>query len=394
MSSVSLQAIPMLFAFERLPRNPRILCVGNALKGSLSVKLTRTAMEMGVSLGGGTVAGGCCISDGGDGFLEAFTELQPVPMQRVVCQGLMGRLSVCDMLLDVEREVAIIETALCCGESQLMGAKRDIMNAGTGAVGDLILRALSMGAKKLYIGLGGTLTCDAGLGMLVRLQEGLLSSTRMIPHIAARHLSQSLPLDLTGMRRKLSKIEINVFCDVDNTLCGPKGASAVFAPQKGASPEQVLDLSRMLEKFADRCEEELRLEFRDAQGAGAAGGLGFAFAMLGAKLVPGAASFCDLLRLSDRIDACDALITCEGRFDRTSFHGKAPWTVAEMATGLGKKAVVACGTADNDAVARAAESNVRILEFARDATREDMSAQAFTRLQQFVRSYIKSSTPV
>lgn len=386
MSSAVIRQLP---GGRFLPSGPRIVCLGNPLKETLRVGLARRGLELGVQLGGGTVTASYCLSDGGDGFLEAYREVRGGRRQDVICTGPMGNLIEAPFLLDEDSGTAVIETAQACGLWLIPEHRRRLMEAGTAGVGELIMTALDYGARRFVIGLGGSGTTDGGLGMMSVLHQGLVEGLRIREPLAAKDLASPPRIDVGALRERLANVRLEVFCDVTNPLLGPKGAVKCYARQKGASEKEVEELERMMGRWADTVEESLGRPVRQAEGAGAAGGLGFAFAALGGFLRHGAEGFCDLINLREIVRECDAIVTCEGKFDETSFLGKAPWHAATIAREHGRKAVIACGVADDEAVERAeADGSVRVLAFADGVAPESRNAEAFTRLQLAIRDFV------
>lgn len=373
----------------RFPPDARVLCLGHAMKETLSVQMALKALELGVQLAGGEVAAGLCVSDGGDGFLDAFAQTRPTRRERTLCHDPIGRLQLADFLYDDRREEAVIEMARCCGMALIQPDRRDIINSGTTALGDLILRAMTLGAKRIHVGLGGSATCDGGLGMLLKLESVLLDKELPAEHIAARHHEQGLMPDIVALRRHLQDIEFVIYSDVQNPLLGPRGTARFFAPQKGATLQQVELLEHWMTRWADKVAAAVGSDYRDVPGSGAAGGVGFAFAALGATLHQGTDLFFQLIDLPRRLEDCDGLVTCEGRFDKSSLEGKAPWRAAVLAREAKKSALIVCGSADPEAIAAAEEKGICIVEAAPDLPRERRLAEAFTHLQQAVERFLE-----
>ncbi|MCC5876777.1 MAG: glycerate kinase [Candidatus Sumerlaeia bacterium] len=381
----------MAFDEENLKGTAGRLCVlGHAMKGTLSAPLARKAIELGVRLAGGEVVSSHCISDGGDGFLDAFLEIHSGRITRDVAPDALGRLVLAEYFVDDSGDTCAIEMARVCGLAMLAPEDRDIMASGTMGLGRLIVRAHSLGASEIHIGLGGSATCDGGLGMIAEMCRCLLEVELPREHYGARDLDHPPVLDLNALKARLEGVRLVIHCDVQNPLLGPNGTAAVFAPQKGANSHQVEDLEMWMSRWADYVEGQLGGYWREVPGAGAAGGLGFALAALGATLVDGANSFLEVIGLERDIDRSDGLITCEGKFDASSFHGKGPWKAALLAAKKGRTAVIACGVADDIAVARANDHDVTILEFASLLPEERRNAEVFTLLQQAVSYFLRT----
>jgi glycerate 2-kinase len=230
-------------------------------------------------------------------------------------------------------ETAVIEAAQACGLTLLSPGSLAPLTATSRGVGELILTACRMGAKRIVLGVGGVATTDGGAGLLQALGARLTDdSGRELPPGGAA-LARLATLDLTGLR-DLSGVEFLLASDVDNPLLGPSGAAAVYAPQKGASPDQVRLLEAGLRRWADIAEADgpAGPPARDAPGAGAAGGLGFAALLfLGARMKPGIELLLELASFGSRLDGARLVITGEGSLDAQTLHGKAPVGVARAA---------------------------------------------------------------
>lgn len=252
---------------------------------------------------------------------------------------------------------AIIEAASACGLSVLPDGELAPLTAHSRGVGELILTAARMRAKRIVLGLGGVATTDGGSGMVRAFGARLLDTAGTEVPSGGAGLAQIDELDLTKLR-DLSGIEFVIANDVDNPLLGPHGAAAIYGPQKGATPADVAVLEAGLTHWADLVEQSLNVPggpggadpggpggpFRDVPGAGAAGGLGFAaLAFLGAAMRPGIELMLDLLSFSSHLENARLVITGEGALDAQSLHGKAPVGVAQAARVPGVPVVAVCG---------------------------------------------------
>lgn len=369
---------------------PRIICLGHALKETLDVRVAMKCLEVATVIGGGIVVGSYCLSDGGDGFLNAWSTIHPGQRQRLVTGNAVGRLAMMDYLYMPDERAAAIETARIAGMAMIPPSERDIMRSSTRGIGDVILHALTLGVTQFHVGLGGSATCDGGVGLLQRLGEGLLNRPSAPVTGPAALASGEFHVDIQAIRSRLANASFEVYCDVENPLLGPTGSARVFGPQKGATPAQVEQLEAGLDRFCTHLEGQIGQPLRDLAGAGAAGGLGMAFAALGGRLELGADRFLKMLQLDQRLRETDGLVTCEGRFDASSFHGKAPWRAAQWARKANRFAVIACGSAEEAAAQRARATGITVLEFARDVAPERRSAEAFGLLQRAVSGYIRS----
>jgi glycerate kinase len=256
-------------------------------------------------------------------------------------QGFVG------LLGDGER--AVIEMAAASGIHLVAPEQRNPLLTSSFGTGELILAALEMGVKHLILGIGGSATNDGGAGMIQALGGKLLKADGTSIALGGAGLAELATIDLSGLDPRLSDLVIEVACDVDNPLCGPKGASAVFGPQKGATPEMVAQLDGYLARYADCIERALGKQVKDLPGAGAAGGMGAALVgLLGAELKPGIQIVIEALKLADEVADADLVITGEGRIDSQTIHGKTPIGVARCAKQFGKPVIGISGCLTDD----------------------------------------------
>jgi glycerate kinase len=265
------------------------------------------------------------VADGGDGTVDAA---QAAGYRRVEV-GVRGPVGQPTTAAFAVREgTAIIESAQASGLSRLPGGVLAPLTASSRGVGELISAAVSIGAKRIVLGLGGVACTDGGAGLMTALGARLLDEpgAELPPGGAA--LARLHRIDLSGLR-DLSGTEVIAATDVDNPLLGERGAAAVYGPQKGASAQDVTLLEDGLGRWADVAERMLGRRVRDEPGAGAAGGLGFAaLAFLGATTRPGIELLLDLLSFASHLRGARLVITGEGALDRQTLHGKAPVGVA------------------------------------------------------------------
>ncbi|MGH2572952.1 MAG: glycerate kinase family protein [Actinomycetota bacterium] len=286
------------------------------------------------------------MADGGEGTLDALL---------AALGGERHRVTVSDPLGDpVEAEfgiaptedgpLAIIEMARASGLALISPARRDPKRTSTRGTGDLILHACRRGVKDVLVCIGGSATNDAGAGMAQALGVRLLDEEGRDLRPGGASLLRLGRIDMRTLDPAARAARFVVATDVDNPLVGPQGASAVYGPQKGASPEDVALLDKALGHFAAVVHRDLAIDVRNLPGAGAAGGLGAGLiAFLGARIRPGVAVVMEAVRLPERLARADLVITGEGTFDDQSFHGKAPAGVLLAAREAGVPAVVLCG---------------------------------------------------
>lgn len=248
------------------------------------------------------------MSDGGDGMLSAFTAAMGGTLEPVYIHDLMMRRT--DAHYGVTPDgTAIVEVAQACGLSLIKEEERNPMRATSYGVGELLARAIKRGCRKFVIGLGGTGTSDAGIGMIKALVD-----------IFARGKNFD-----EALKTELGKCRFTLACDVDNPLCGENGAAHVYAPQKGATPEMVAQLDRRAQLFAEKSAQHFGFDRSAEPGAGAAGGLGYAFMQyLGAEMKSGADLLLDLIGFDEKIKGADLIITGEGSADSQTLMGKLP----------------------------------------------------------------------
>ncbi len=270
------------------------------------------------------------MADGGDGTVELFLDSGAGACTSNVHDP-RGRPITAKFALDGER--AIVELASASGLVLEKPRERDPWRADSRGTGELIRAALDAGAKAIVIGIGGSAINDAGIGLLRALGAKTQPSN-------ALHGIESI--DLSGLDPRIAKTKLLVASDVDNPLCGPNGASAVFGPQKGAKPHDVPKLDAALAQTADAMARALGRDLRDVPGAGAAGGAGFALLALGAELRPGVDIVAELCGLSQALSGATLCITGEGSIDAQTLRGKTVLGVARYAA-QAKVPVIALG---------------------------------------------------
>ncbi len=268
------------------------------------------------------------VADGGDGTVEA-AEAAGYRRVEVDVPGPTGQPVTAAFALS--EGTAVIESAQACGLSRLPEGRLAPLTATSRGVGELIDAALRSGANRIVLGLGGVACTDGGAGLVAALGARLLDGSGAELPDGGAALARLDRIDTTGLP-DLSAIEVIAATDVDNPLLGPRGAAAVYGPQKGALPPDVAVLEAGLARWADVAEQALGRPRRDEPGAGAAGGLGFAaLAFLGATTQPGIELMLDLLSFGDHLHGARLVITGEGALDHQTLHGKAPAGVAQAA---------------------------------------------------------------
>jgi glycerate kinase len=261
--------------------------------------------------------------------------------------------------------------ARASGLTLIAESRRDPRRATTRGTGELILEATEVGARRILVCIGGSATNDGGAGMAQALGIRLLDERGQDLRDGGEALLDLARIDMSGLDPAAASATFMAATDVDNPLVGPQGAAAVYGPQKGASPEDVILLDRALAHLAAVIYRDLGVDVRDMPGAGAAGGLGAGLiAFLGARLRPGVEVVMEAVGLPDRIRAADIVVTGEGRFDDQSLRGKAPAGVLRAAEEARTPAVVLCGEA------AAAPAGVKVFSLAERFGRESAMGRA------------------
>ena len=297
------------------------------------------------------------IADGGEGmtdsFLYAFTNSRKVYMK---AQSPLGR--EIDVYYGIiEGDTAVIEMAAASGIT--IEEKNNAMKASTYGTGEMIKHALDSGIRKFVIGIGGSATTDGGIGCTAALGGSFLNKEGESVALCGEGLKDIESIDLSGLDERLKASEITVLCDVKNPLYGKRGAAYIFGPQKGADPKTVEFLDAGLFNLAEKAEEYLKKDYSQYEGAGAAGGLGFALvAFLGAELKRGIDAILDITRFEEKTEGADLVITGEGKMDEQSLMGKVPFGIASRSKGKKTIAVVGLNMADMEKVRSAGISDV------------------------------------
>jgi glycerate kinase len=311
----------------------RILIAPQSLKGSL------TAAEAGQAIAQGVEAvypeaeiDIVPVADGGEGTVQALVDATGGMLIEQTVTGPLGEPVVAFFGLLGDGKTAAIEMAACAGLPLVPPERRDPRITTTFGVGELILAALEYGCRRFIIGIGGSATNDGGAGMAQALGVSLLTDDGKDIAQGGAALADLARISTEMMDVRLQSCTVDVACDVTNPLCGPTGASAVYGPQKGATPEMVVQLDAALDHYAQVVERDLKLAVRDVPGSGAAGGLGAGLlAFLHASLRPGAQIVMEAVQLEKRMSMADLVITAEGQLDNQTAYGKSVGAVAALA---------------------------------------------------------------
>jgi glycerate kinase len=289
------------------------------------------------------------VADGGEGTVEAMVAATDGHVEKLAVTGPLGAPVEAFYGLTGDGTTAVIEMAAASGLMLVPPEKRDPRVTTTRGVGEILKAALDAGARHFIVGIGGSATTDGGAGMLQALGARLVDAEGgdLVPGGAA--LAKLARIDLSGLDARLKEARIDVACDVNNPLVGPKGASAVFGPQKGATPAMVAELDAALATYAAIIARDLGVAVADRPGAGAAGGLGAGFAgVLGATLKPGVEIVLEAVGLDALVADADLVVTGEGRIDFQTVHGKTPIGVARVAKRHGKPVIALAGGLGKD----------------------------------------------
>ncbi|WP_395607378.1 glycerate kinase [Pseudomonas sp. B22129] len=287
----------------------------------------------------------CPMADGGEGTVDSVLAACNGELRRQTVQGPLAGTVQARWGWLADSHTAIIEMAEASGLQLVPPGKRDACISSTYGTGELIRAALDQGAQRIILAIGGSATNDAGAGALQALGVRLFDADDQPLPPGGLALGRLARVDLEQLDPRLARVRFEIAADVNNPLCGPHGASAIFGPQKGANPEQVRQLDAALGHFADRCAQVLPKDVRDEPGSGAAGGLGFAAkAFLGAQFRAGVEVVAELVGLDEAVCGADLVITGEGRFDAQTLRGKTPFGVARIAQQHNVPVIVIAGT--------------------------------------------------
>lgn len=287
----------------------------------------------------------CPMADGGEGTVDAVLAACHGELRRQTVHGPLGAPVQARWGWLADSHTAIIEMAEASGLQLLPPDQRDPCRTTTFGTGELIRAALETGARRIILAIGGSATNDGGAGAMQALGVQLFDADDQPFPPGGLALAQLARISLDSLDPRVGEVRFEIAADVNNPLCGPHGASAIFGPQKGASPQQVQQLDAALGHFADHCARVLPTDVRDEPGSGAAGGLGFAAkAFLGAQFRAGVEVVADLVGLDAAVRGADLVITGEGRFDAQTLRGKTPFGVARIARQHGVPVIVIAGT--------------------------------------------------
>lgn len=327
----------------------RVVIAPDKFKGSLTAGQAARAMALGVKRADPELTTvECPVADGGDGTLDTAVAagFERVP---VYAEGPTGQV----VLTAYARsgKTAVVEMAEICGLQRLPGGATAAVTASSYGLGQVVWQALERGCSDIVIGVGGSASTDGGAGFLAALGAIAHDGHGARLGRGGRHIGSAAKLDLTGLHPEIASATLTIAVDVDNPLYGPLGAAHVYAPQKGADPQQVAELDDALQVWADVVERATGNDYRTAAGAGAAGGVGFAaMAVLGAQMRSGIEVILDLIELDRQLLGACAAITGEGSLDHQSLRGKAAVGVSRRAGAHGIPTFAVAGVSTLDPV--------------------------------------------
>ena len=293
------------------------------------------------------------MADGGEGTVQSLVDATQGRLIEAEVTAPLGNQVKSFFGLSGDGKTAIIEMAAASGLHLVPMDKRDPCQTTSFCTGELIKQALDLGVQHIILGIGGSATNDGGAGMLQALGLRLLDKNGQSIGFGGAALSNLAEIQMADLDPRLQHVQIEVACDVNNPLCGERGASAIFGPQKGATPEMVKELDAALAHFAEIAVRDCGKQIKEQPGAGAAGGMGGGLLLLpNVQLKAGVQIVLDNLKLAEQVKDADLVITGEGRMDAQSILGKTPIGVARKAKQFNKPviAIVGCLREDYEVV--------------------------------------------
>jgi glycerate 2-kinase len=318
----------------------RVLLAIDKFKGSLTAAEVVAELEAGLhEIDPALHVTSRPIADGGDGTLDAALHAGFTAVE-VVAAGPTGALRPTSYAR--RDDTAVVELATVCGLT-LLGGALDPLGATSFGLGTVIGAALDAGVRQILVGIGGSASTDGGAGLLQALGARVVDATGTPVRLGGGGLADVASVDLTGLHPRLREAQLTVASDVDNPLCGPGGAAAVYGPQKGATADQVAQLDAALGHFAGVIASATGRDVTAVPGAGAAGGVGFGALVIGASIRSGIELVLELVGFAGALESADLVITGEGSLDTQTLAGKAPAGVAAAARAKGIRALAVAG---------------------------------------------------
>ena len=331
----------------------KVVIAIDSLKGSLS------SMEAGMAIKDGILAAKPDaevivkpLADGGEGTTDALIEGMNGERIDLTVTGPMHTPVDAYYGYLKDTNTAVMEMASAAGITLVPDSEKNPLLATSYGVGEMINDAIQRGCRNFIIGIGGSVTNDGGIGMLKALGVRFLDENGEDAGEGGQALAKVARIDVSGMNPLLKECHIQVACDVNNPLCGENGSTYVYGPQKGVTEDMKKTLDETMAHFARVTSETLENDYMNTPGAGAAGGLGYAFlAYTGAALTPGIELILDAVGLEEELSGADVVVTGEGRLDFQTAMGKAPVGVARLAKKYNAKVIAFAGSVTNDATA-------------------------------------------
>ncbi len=323
----------------------------DSLKGSLTSLDAGKAIEIGIKkVYSDAEVSVMPLADGGEGTVEALTIGMGGKLQNIEVTGPLGDKITAQYGILPDGKTAIVEMAAAAGITLVPDNKRNPLYTTTYGVGEILLDAIHKGCRHFIIGIGGSATNDGGLGMLQALGYEMLDADNKPVPYGAVGLKALCRIDDNNVVAELKECTFRIACDVNNPLCGDKGCSAIYGPQKGATSEDIALMDKWMGDYARLSKEKYSHADANAPGAGAAGGLGFAFlTFTNATLESGIEIVLAETKLENHIEKADLVITGEGRLDGQTVMGKAPVGVAKIAKKYNKPVIAFAGCVTPDA---------------------------------------------
>ena len=326
----------------------KVVVASDSFKGCLTSMQVAEGVEAGIRK--------CCpdcqvvklaVADGGEGTVDALLETMGGRRVSAEVSDPLGRPCMAEYAILNDEVTAVMEMSSASGLTLLKHEERNPLLTSTYGTGQMIADALDRGCRRFLIGIGGSATNDAGMGMLEALGCRFLDQEGNQLRGCGESMTRVVTIDMSDLRPEVNESEFIVACDVDSPFHGPEGAAYVYGPQKGATPEMLIHLDDGLRNMADLIAREMGIQVADMPGAGAAGGLGGAFkAFLNAGLRRGAEMVLEAIGFDEIIKDADLVITGEGRIDAQTMTGKLPYAVARRAGAQGIPVLAICGAAE------------------------------------------------
>lgn len=331
----------------------KVVIAIDSLKGSLS------SMEAGMAIKDGILAAKPDaevivkpLADGGEGTTDALIEGMNGERIDLTVTGPMHTPVDAYYGYLKDTNTAVMEMASAAGITLVPDSEKNPLLATSYGVGEMINDAIQRGCRNFIIGIGGSVTNDGGIGMLKALGVRFLDENGEDAGEGGQALAKVARIDVSGMNPLLKECHIQIACDVNNPLCGENGSTYVYGPQKGVTEDMKKTLDEAMAHFARVTSETLENDYMNTPGAGAAGGLGYAFlAYTGAALTPGIELILDAVGLEEELSGADVVVTGEGRLDFQTAMGKAPVGVARLAKKYNAKVIAFAGSVTKEATA-------------------------------------------